>query len=253
MLRLTTTGSIIQNYINSDVLFNIDLSLPVIGRYKIYIRVERLGVFIMSLVITIGRQFGSAGRDVGEKIASALEIPFYDKELVEMAAQKSEISHEALKEVDERATSSFLYSLAGGNYSMRGINAPLYYEMPINDKLFIAQADVIKMVARQGSCVIVGRCADYVLENEDIDILNVFIYGSVNYRAQRVMNALGLTQAKARDRVLKTDKQRRTYYNYYTSKDWGVMSNYDLCINTEKIGIDNAANLIISYAREKLK
>lgn len=208
----------------------------------------------MSLVITIGRQFGSGGRDVGEKVASALGIPFYDKELVEMAAQKSDISKEALKEVDERATSSFLYSLAGGNYSMRGINAPLYYEMPINDKLFIAQADVIKNLAKQGSCVIVGRCADYVLENEDyVDLLNIFIYGSVDYRARRVMNALNLPQSKARDRVIKTDKQRRTYYDYYTSRDWGVMSNYDLCLNTENIGIDNAAQMIIKYVETKLK
>lgn len=208
----------------------------------------------MSLVITVGRQFGSGGRDVGEKIAKELGIPFYDKELVEMAAQKSDISKEALKEVDERATSSFLYSLAGGNYSMRGINAPLYYELPINDKLFIAQADVIKNVAKQGSCVIVGRCADYVLEDEEnVDLMNIFVYASLDFRAKRVMNALGLSQAKARDRVTKTDKQRRVYYDYYTSKNWGVMSNYDLCLNTEKIGIDNAAELVIKYARGLVK
>lgn len=207
----------------------------------------------MSLVITIGRQFGSGGRDVGEKVAEYFNIPFYDKELVEMAAQKSNISKEALKEVDEHATNSFLYSLASGNYSMRGINAPIYYEMPINDKLFIAQAEVIKELAKKGSCVIVGRCADYVLENENVSLLNVFIHGSVDYRAKRVMDALGITQAKARDKVLKTDKQRRTYYDYYTSRDWGVMSNYDLCINAEKFGIDETANMIISYAKTIIK
>lgn len=207
----------------------------------------------MSLVITIGRQFGSGGRDVGEKIAEYFNIPFYDKELVEIAAQKSNMSKEALKEVDERATNSFLYSLASGNYSMRGINAPIYYEMPINDKLFIAQAEVIKELAKKGSCVIVGRCADYVLENENVDLLNVFIHGGLDYRAKRVMEALDLTQAKARDKVIKTDKQRRTYYDYYTSKDWGVMSNYDICINAEKFGIDGAANLVINSVKDKLK
>lgn len=207
----------------------------------------------MSLVITIGRQFGSGGRDVGERIAEYFNIPFYDKELVEMAAQKSNISKEALKEVDEHATNSFLYSLASGNYSMRGINAPIYYEMPINDKLFIAQAEVIKEVAKKGSCVIVGRCADYVLENENMDLLNVFIFGSLDYRAKRVMEALELPQSKARDKVMKTDKQRRTYYDYYTSRDWGVMSNYDLCINTETVGISGAANLIINHVKNKLK
>lgn len=207
----------------------------------------------MSLIITIGRQFGSGGRDVGERIAEYFNIPFYDKELVEMAAQKSNISKEALKEVDEHATNSFLYSLASGNYSLRGINAPIYYEMPINDKLFIAQSEVIKDIAKKGSCVIVGRCADYVLESENIDFLNVFIYGSVDYRAKRVMEAQGLTQSKARDKVLKTDKQRRTYYDYYTSKDWGVMSNYDICVNTEKIGIAGAADMIIGCAKSKIK
>ena len=208
----------------------------------------------MSLVITIGRQFGSGGRDVGEKVAKYFDIPFYDKELVEMAAQKSNLSHEALKEVDEHATHSFLYSLASGNYSLRGINAPIYYEMPINDKLFIAQAEVIKEVSKKGNCVIVGRCADYVLEDEEnVDLINVFIHGSIDYRAKRVMEAQGLTQAKARDKVIKTDKQRRTYYDYYTSKDWGVMSNYDICINTEVFGIDGAAELIISYLKTKIK
>lgn len=207
----------------------------------------------MSLVITIGRQFGSGGRDVGEKVAEYFNIPFYDKELVEMAAQKSNLSQEALKEVDEHATNSFLYSLASGNYSLRGINAPIYYEMPINDKLFIAQAEVIKEIAKKGSCVIVGRCADYVLENENVNLLNVFIHGSVDYRAGRVMDALGLKQNKARDKVIKTDRQRRTYYDYYTSRDWGVMSNYDLCINAETFGIEGAANLIISYAKTKIK
>lgn len=207
----------------------------------------------MSLIITIGRQFGSGGRDVGEKIAEYFNIPFYDKELVEMAAQKSNLSKEALKEVDERATNSFLYSLASGNYSLRGINAPIYYEMPINDKLFIAQSEVIKEVAKKGSCVIVGRCADYVLESENFSLLNVFVFGGLDYRAKRVMEAQGLTQAKARDKVVKTDKQRRTYYDYYTSKDWGVMSNYDLCVNTETFGIQGAADMIINYVRTKIK
>ena len=221
--------------------------------YIINIKLKQRGEGIMSLIITIGRQFGSGGRDVGEKVAEYFNIPFYDKELVELAAQKSNISKEALKEVDEHATNSFLYSLASGNYSMRGINAPIYYEMPINDKLFIAQADVIKEVAKRGSCVIVGRCADYVLENENVDVLSVFVYGSVDYRAKRVMSALDITQAKAKDKVLKTDKQRRTYYDYYTSKNWGVMSNYDLCIDAEKFGIEETANMIINAAKKKIK
>ena len=119
----------------------------------------------MSLIITIGRQFGSGGRDVGEKVAEYFNIPFYDKELVELAAQKSNISKEALKEVERTCNKRVFFTrLQAANYSMRGINAPIYYEMPINDKLFIAQADVIKEVAKRGSCVIVGRCADMFLK-----------------------------------------------------------------------------------------
>lgn len=207
----------------------------------------------MSLIITIGRKYGSGGRDIGEKVAKHFGIPFYDKELVERAAQKSNLSKEALKEVDERATNSFLYSLASGNYSLRGANAPIYYEMPINDKLFIAQAEVIKEIAKEGSCVIVGRCADYVLEEENVKLLNVFIHANIDYRAKRVMEAFGLNQSKARDKVIKTDKQRRTYYDYYTSKDWGAMGNYDLCVNAETFGIDGGAQIIISCAEAMMK
>lgn len=200
-----------------------------------------------NLIITIGRQYGCGGRDVGEKLAEDLGVPFYDKELVEMAADKSNINAGALKNFDEKAANSFLYSLQAGNYSLRGINAPLFYEMPINDRLFIAQSEVIKEVAAQGPCVIVGRCADYVLESVDCDLISVFIYATQDYRIKRVMEAFGIARNKAKDMVVKTEKQRRTYYDYYTSRQWGVMSNYDLCINAEKTGIDGTVELLKSY------
>lgn len=206
----------------------------------------------MSLVITIGRQFGSAGIDIGQKVAETLNIPFYDKELVEMAAQKSNLSPDALKHVDERATNSFLYSIASGGMSMHGLHTPTAYDMPINDKLFIAQSEVIKEVAQKGDCVIVGRSADYVLRNEEnVDILSVFLYGDMTYRVKRVVEHMGLTEAKARELVIKTDKRRRSYYEYYTSNDWGVMSNYDLCLNTGELGIDESADIIIEHVKSK--
>ncbi len=204
----------------------------------------------MAKVITIGRQFGSAGHDIGKLIADRLGFEFYDKELVEMAAKQSNISNETLKEIDEKATSSLLYSLASGSYSLRGISGPLYYEMPLNDKLFIAQSDIIKSVAQKGDCVIVGRCADYVLDDvEDAQVYNVFVYAPLEYRIKRVMEALKLTEKQAKDRILKTDKQRKTYYNYYSNKDWGEMKNYDVCINTAKFGIENSAKMIIDYIK----
>ena len=204
----------------------------------------------MNRVITIGRQYGSAGHDIGEMIANALGYKFYDKNLVEMAAQKTNLSPEAIKHVDEKASSSLLYSLASGSYSLRGTPGPLYYEMPINDKLFITQSEVIKSIAAKDNCVIVGRCADYVLEDEDdVQLLNVFVYGDLNYRINRVIEAFGITQKQAKERVLNTDKQRKTYYNYYSNRDWGVMSNYDICLNTAVLGIENAANIIINYIK----
>lgn len=204
----------------------------------------------MTRVITIGREFGSAGHDIGRLIAQELGYAFYDKELVEMAAQKSNIAASAVKEIDERASSSLLYSLANGSYSMRGMGGPLYYEMPLNDKLFIAQSDIIKSVAAKGNCVIVGRCADYVLEDfEDAEVFSLFVYAPLDFRVKRVMSAFGLNEKKAKERVLKTDKQRKTYYSYYSNCDWGRMSNYDVCINSEKIGIEGCARMIINYIR----
>lgn len=204
----------------------------------------------MKKIITIGRQFGSAGHDIGELVAEKLGFEFYDKKLVELAAQKSNISDATVEKLDEKATSSLLYSLASGSYSMRGIGGPLYYEMPLNDKLFLAQSDIIKNVAAKENSVIVGRCADYVLkDNEDVMLLNIFIYADKNFRIKRVMNALELDEKTAKDKVSKTDKQRRTYYNYYSNLDWGKMSNYDLCINSAKFGIEESANMIVNYIR----
>ncbi len=204
-----------------------------------------------NIVVTIGRQFGSGGRDVGQMVAEALGIPFYDKELVEIAAKRSNLDAEALEGFDEKATSSLLYSLSAGNYSMRGISGPLYYEMPVNDKLFIAQSDVIKEIAAKGSAVIVGRCADYVLEDTPYETARIFIYGSQEYRASRVMEAFGITAKQAKDRINKVDKQRRTYYDYYAGTEWGAMKNYELCITTESIGIPNAAEIVKQFVLKK--
>ena len=204
----------------------------------------------MKKVITIGRQYGSGGHDIGKLVAEKLEYVFYDKKLVEIAAKKSNISDETIENIDEKATSSLLYSLVSGSYSMRGINGPLYYEMPLNDKLFIAQSDVIKNVAAKDNSVIVGRCADYVLEGvEDIELINVFIYADMDTRIERVSKKYDLTPKQAKDKIQKSDKQRRTYYSYYSNRDWGKISNYDLCINTSKLDLEKAADMIVSYIR----
>ena len=204
----------------------------------------------MKKIITIGREFGSAGHDIGKLIASELGYTFYDKKLVEMAAEKSNLSGEAVKKLDEKATSSLLYSLASGSYSLRGMGGPLYYEMPLNDKLFLAQSDIIKNIAAKENSVIVGRCANYVLDTlEDVELIKVFIYADFEFRLKRVMDALELDEKHAKDKINKTDKQRKIYYNYYSNLEWGKMSNYDICVNSGKFGIEQSAKLIVNAIR----
>ena len=203
----------------------------------------------MSKIITIGRQFGSGGHALGEMLAKELNIPIYDKELVELAAKKSDISLEAVKEIDERATNSLLYSVVMGNWGTSGHNVPLYYEMPLNDKLFIAQAKIIKELADQGDCIVVGRCADYVLEETEHDVLSVFVYANMEDKIKYSVEHLDVRKEKAKDTIQKKDKQRRTYYDYYTNKKWGDLSSYDLCINLSKLDIEKATEIIINAYR----
>lgn len=204
----------------------------------------------MKKVITIGREYGSAGHDIGKLVAEKLNYAFYDKKLVEIAAKESNISDETVKHFDEKATPSLLYSLVSGSYSMHGMNGPLYYEMPLNDRLFMAQSHVVKNIAAKENSVVVGRCSDYILDDcDDIELIKVFIYAPQEFRIKRVMDRFGLTQRQAKDKVVKTDKQRKTYYSYYTSRDWGKMPNYDICINSGKAGIENSADIIVDFVR----
>ncbi len=203
----------------------------------------------MSKIITIGRQFGSGGHALGEMLAKELNIPIYDKELVELAAKKSDISLEAVKEIDERATNSLLYSVVMGNWGTRGLNVPLYYEMPLNDKLFIAQSKIIKELADQGDCIVVGRCADYVLEETEHDVLSVFIYANMEDKIKYSVEHLNVKKEKAKETIQKKDKQRKTYYDYYTNKKWGDLSSYDLCINVSKLGFEKATQMLVDAYR----
>ncbi len=212
-------------------------------------KISRKDVNSMSKIITIGRQFGSGGRAMGEMIAKKLNIPIYDKELVELAAKKSDVSFEAIKEIDERATNSLLYSVVMGSWGARGINVPLYYEMPLNDKLFVAQSKVIKELAQKGDCIIVGRCADYVLEETEHDVLSVFVYADLDTKIEFAVNNLDVKREKAKETLHKKDKQRRTYYEYYTNKKWGNTSSYDLAINVGKLGLEKAADLVVEAYR----
>lgn len=193
-------------------------------------------------VITIGRQFGSAGREIGYKVAKDLGIKLYDKEMLDRAAKESGICQELFETHDEKPTNSFLYSLVMDTYSL-GYSSGSYTDMPINHKLFLAQFDAIKKIADEGPCILVGRCADYALEEYD-NVLSVFIHADMNARIRRIARIYDLTDAKVKEMINKTDKKRSSYYNYYTNKRWGDSKSYDICLNSSVLGIDGTAEAI---------
>ena len=200
------------------------------------------------IVIAIGRQFGSGGRAIGKLVAEKLGIPFYDKEIIKHIAEESGLSQEILNDYDEKPTNSFLYSLSLGAYTY-GNSITGIPEMPMSDKIFVIQSDVIKNLASQGSCVIVGRCAESILKDCS-DCLSVFIHSDFDSRIKRVSEYDNISHDEAAEKIRKTDKKRASYHNYYSDLKWGAATSYDLCINS-KFGIENSANLIIDYLNMK--
>lgn len=197
-------------------------------------------------IYTIGREFGSGGQYVGEKLAERLGIKLYDKELLQQASKDSGFCEEIFENHDERPTNSFLYSLVMDTYSVNGYSTASFLDMPLNHKVFLAQFETIKKIAEQESCVIVGRCADYALA-EHPDCINIFIKADMDYRVKLVSKRANITESKAKDMILKQDKQRASYYNYYTSKKWGDSKSYDLCLDTGKLGLDGCVEMILKY------
>lgn len=202
-----------------------------------------------NLVITIGRQCGSLGRQIGQKLAERMGVDFYDKELLTLAAKNSGLCEELFETHDEKPTSSFLYSLVMDTYSL-GYTTSAYMDMPINHKIFLAQFDAIKKLADEESCVIVGRCADYALADYP-NTVTVFITGDDDARIKNLMELYKVDASKAKDIMVKTDKKRASYYNYYSSKKWGDSRSYDLCINSSKVGLDGAVDMILAFAKAK--
>ncbi|MCI9438666.1 MAG: cytidylate kinase-like family protein [Lachnospiraceae bacterium] len=202
----------------------------------------------MNTVITIGRQFGSAGREIGKMVAEYFDIKFYDRDLLTRAAKESGFCEEMIQNHDERPTNSFLYNLVMDTYSF-GYNNSSFVDMPISHKVFLAQFDTIKKIAEEGPCVIVGRCADYALADRS-NVVDIFIYGNEECKIKRIMEKYELTENKARDMIIKKDKQRQSYYNYYSSKKWGRADSYDLCINSSVLGVEGTVKLITQYVED---
>ena len=194
-----------------------------------------------NLIITIGRQYGSGGREIGRKLALRLGIPFYDRDLISRAAKKSGFSEELFEQLDKRATNSLLYSLT--MFGSTGLNG-----MSLTDQLFLAQANIIREIADSGPAGLVGRCSDHVLREYD-NRFDFFITGSLDARLQRIQthDDYELSGKSPRAALEKMDKQRSTYYNYYTGKVWGKSDHYDLCINAGRLGVDNSIEVILAY------
>lgn len=205
-----------------------------------------------NLVITIGRQCGSGGKLIGEKLAKELGVKCYDKELLTRAAKESGMSEALFESHDEKPTNSFLYSLVMDSYSM-GYATSSYMDMPINHKIFLAQFETIKKIAQEESCVIVGRCADYALADNP-NLISVFIVAEDEDKIARIMETNDLKADKAKDIMIKTDKRRSGYYNYYSSKRWGDVRSYDLCINSSRLGgVNGCVEAIKSYIEVRKK
>lgn len=199
-------------------------------------------------VITFARQFGSGGHEVAKTTAEILGIPFYDKELIAIAAKESGLSEHLFDGLDEKPTNSFLYSLVMG-VQYGASTYCRYGDVTGSDNIFRIQAQVIRQIADKEPCVIVGRCADYILQEYE-NLVSVFVHANIEQRIERIMKRYDLKEKNAEDYINKTDKRRNSFYNFYTNRVWGSVDNYNLAIDTAQIGIKNAAEIIAEYVKK---
>lgn len=209
----------------------------------------------MNTIVTIGRQFGSGGREIGQKLADHYGIKCYDSELLARVAKNSGFCNEIVRQQDERPTSSFLYNLVMDTYSF-GYGTTSFTDMPISQKVFLAQFDTIKKIAKEeGPCIFIGRCADCALQDFP-NVINVFIHAEENFRVMRAASYPDFTDeekanpSKLKDLVLRKDKQRQSYYNYYSMKKWGRADTYNMSIDSGMLGIDGTVKLLIQVIED---
>ncbi len=200
---------------------------------------------VMNKVITISRQYGSGGREIGEKLAKELEIPFYDNEIITRAAKQSGFAEAAFQRAEQKATNSLLYSIAMGLNSY-GNQEFGFSTLSIDDQIYLAQSEVIHKMADEGPCVMVGRCADYLLR-EKSNVMNVFIWASLESRVKRAVEVYDMPPHKAAEQILKIDKRRANYYNYHANEKWGRADNYHMCIQSDFVGIDGTVELLKNF------
>ncbi|WP_298649858.1 cytidylate kinase-like family protein [uncultured Proteiniphilum sp.] len=199
-------------------------------------------------IITIGRQLGSGGRQIGRLLSTRLDIPYYDKELITLASKQSGLAKEVFEKADEKKRFTLTGGLLGLKISILDEGFSNNYLW--NEMLFKIQSDVIRNLAREKSCIFIGRCADYILRDHP-HTLNVFISAEQVDRIKRVADYYELTEKKALELIEKTDKKRAGYYNYYSNKQWGAAESYHLCINSSVLGIEATTGFIEEFLKKR--
>lgn len=191
----------------------------------------------MTRIITIAREYGSGGRLIAQRVAEKLGLVYYDNEVIDLAAKELGIDVDTIRKASEEKTSSFMYTMSSSAFTL-----------PLNDQVFAMQSKIIRHLAKHDSCIIVNGCADYILEDYD-DVLTVFVHAPFESRVRRVQEDYQEEHENYKKFVMKKDKGRSNYYNYYTTKKWGQLKNFDLTINSD-LGIDEVADIIVKLYRQ---
>ncbi len=226
----------------SDILYNVDIRVVPAARAATFGKGSVMG---MKKIITISRQYGSGGREIGKKLAEQLGIPFYDNEIITRAAKETGFSETAFEAVEDKATNSLLYSIAMGMNVFSNQDVGIA-GLSLDDRIFLAQSNVISKVADEGPCVIVGRCADYVLKDHT-NVVNIFISADLDFRIDRSVRIDQIDKKHAAEAVAKKDKSRGNYYRYHAGERWDNLFNYDLVLRSDLVGIDGAVACIKQY------
>ena len=198
------------------------------------------------LIITIGREYGSGGREIGQAVAKALGIAFYDKQIISLAAKKSGLSDEFIANNEQRMRGGLLHNFAAASAYSSGFFSSQY--LPLSESIFISQAQVIRDIANKESAVIVGRCADYILDGRK-NTINIFIHAPQEARVKRIMKLHGLDEAAALKEILTSDKERGNHYFRYTDRKWGKAQNYDICIKSALMGVEKTVEMLVDLAK----
>ncbi len=202
----------------------------------------------MKQIITISRELGSGGRTIGKLAANRMGIPYYDRELIDEAAKVSGLSVKYVENSEQKASSSFLYNLVmGSSYGYGILQSANNQTLPLTEQVFLAQQKVIEKYANAGSCVIVGRCADYILRERN-DVLRIFIYSDIDKRLDRSIKEYGMSKVTAREEIERSDRERSRHYSAFTDRKWGDRHNYDAMLNSGVLGYENCAKIICSMA-----